>query len=163
MKSLIRFEDTYGLTDIFCAQHKIPYLDISKKQQRMIQVTSELFVDFGLASGWTSISNNEAYALMERGIERVIFVYDMDNLKGDKTKILSRESLSSVIKNNRLLFENLAYSIELYYVPVVYAAETIMLYQYLDEKYDISVTSLVNSINTNAQHLYLLAYLIVSV
>lgn len=30
MKSLIRFEDTYGLADIFCAAHNIKYIDIRK-------------------------------------------------------------------------------------------------------------------------------------
>lgn len=47
LKSLIRFEDTYGLTDIFCARMKIPYIEIYRKQEKMIEITNEIFIDFG--------------------------------------------------------------------------------------------------------------------
>ncbi|MCM1143980.1 MAG: hypothetical protein NC318_10170 [Blautia sp.] len=70
MKSLIRFEDTYGMTDIFCAIHELKYMDIDNTAMMMNEIMPGLFVDFGLGSRWGIISDAEAYAIMERGIEK---------------------------------------------------------------------------------------------
>ena len=162
LKSLIRFEDTYGLADIFCARRKIPYINIKRKEERMIQITSDLFMDFGLGQGWGSMSNDEAYSIMERGIERIILVYDMDNLEGDKTKLITQECLKSRIDNINSKFKDIGYSAEICLIPIVYAAETIMLYQFLRENEDDEekIFYLVSPTNTNMLHLCLLAYMI---
>ena len=160
MKSLIRFEDTYGLTDIFCARNDLDYIDISLISEKLIEMTPDLFVDFGLGSGWGSFSADEAYAIMEIGIERIIFVYDMDNLDGDKAFIIQKAQLTQKIDDIERIFKGIGYNVEICFIPVVYAAETLMLYQYLDEKYGIRISHIVSSVNTNYVHLCLLAYLI---
>jgi len=160
LKSLIRFEDTYGLTDIFCARNDIDYIDISLISQKLIELKPGLFIDFGLGAGWGKFSTDEAYAIMERGIERIIFVYDMDNLDGDKEFILQKEQLTQKINDIENIFNGIGYNVEICFIPVVYAAETLMLYQYLDDKYGIRITNVVSSVNTNYLHLCLLSYLI---
>lgn len=159
LKSLIRFEDTYGLTDIFCARMKIPYIEIYRKQEKMIEITNEIFIDFGLGSSWGMISTDEAYDIMERGIERIVLVYDMDSLHGDKTSILTNNELQSRINNVKNIFKHTGYNVEICLIPVVYAAETIMLYQYLTNGTENNIQDLVSSVNTWKLHLYLLAYM----
>lgn len=97
---------------------------------------------------------------MERGIERIILVYDMDDLDGDKAIILKEKDLKSKINNLEQIFKRIGYNVEICYIPVVYAAETLMLYQYLGEKYGIRIYNLVSSVNTWELHLCLLAYLV---
>ena len=157
MKSLIRFEDTYGMTDVFMGRWKLPFLDISRISERMIKIDDNLYVDFGLGSGWPLIGDDEAYSIMELGIERIIFVYDMDNESGIKKEILSHHALKNYIDNHRKIFENLRYNVELVYIPVVYAAETILLYQDIPESSGINIMQLVNTVDTNAMQLYILA------
>ena len=53
------------------------------------------------------ISTEEAYSILERGIERMIPVYDMDHLNGDKTKILEVQTLEKRIKDMKQLFKQL--------------------------------------------------------
>lgn len=157
MKSLIRFEDTYGLADIFCARRGIDYFDIKSTTLNMVEIDENTFVDFGLGANWSNISSDEVYSIIERGVERVIFVYDMDNESGDKTKIISSKYLEKQIETVKNLFKNIGYNIEVCCLPVVYAAETIMLYQYIKES-GVNITSLVNLHNTNVFHLCLMAY-----
>lgn len=160
LKSLIRFEDTYGLADIFCARRKIPYLDISKISERLIEIDNDTFIDFGLGSGWGRISTDEAYSILERGIERIILVYDMDHLNGDKTKILEVQTLEKRIKDMKQLFKQLGYNIEILYIPVVYAAETLMLHQFYELFNGLQIIELVNLHNTWNMQLCILAYCI---
>ncbi|MGN0375750.1 MAG: hypothetical protein ACI4EN_09660 [Butyrivibrio sp.] len=157
MKSLIRFEDTYGLADIFCARRNIPYIDISKVHLRMIEIDENTFIDFGLGAGWGIITTDEIYSIIERGIERIVFVYDMDNESGDKTKIISNTALANKLNNIKELFRKNGFEIDICCIPVVYAAETIMLHQYISESGEY-ITGLVNLIDTNIFHLCLLSY-----
>ena len=69
------------------------------------------------------------------------------------------EDLNEAINNMQQAFESIAYNVEICYIPVVYAAETLMLYQYLSEENGVRIFNLVSSVNTNYLHLCILAYL----
>ena len=84
----------------------------------------------------------------------------MDNLSGNKKDILTEQELTNKLSNIEEVFRNVGYTVEICCIPVVYAAETLMLYQFLDESFGISIQNLVNAVNTNWMHLCLIAYLV---
>lgn len=159
LKSLIRFEDSYGLTDIFCARQGREYFEWEGRPVILKQADDVIFVSYGLASAWTLISDEEAFYIMELGIERIINVYDMDNLKGNKKALLSLDNLKKTTETFESRFKGLGYNIEILYVPVVYAAETLALHQFLKNSKVLQITDLVNYNDTWKMHLYMLAYL----
>lgn len=96
-----------------------------------------------------------------RGIDRIVIVFDVDNEDGLKSKLLSENFLKSRIKSLRLKFLNRGYNIKIEFVPVVYSAETIMLYQYISDLHpETNIESLVHKLNTNKFQLILLTKLI---
>lgn len=124
MKLLIRFEDTYGMADIFCASRKTAYTN-PKETNTLLEISDQLFIE-----------------------------------NGKKDKILSDDYIRSVIKDGRERFEKIGYNIEFRFLPVVYDAETIMLYQYIsDAVFDAEPERLVHNVDTNLFHLILLSIL----
>ena len=49
MKSLIRFEDTYGMTDIFCASRGIDYYD-TNLIRKIHKIDDETYISFGFGN-----------------------------------------------------------------------------------------------------------------
>lgn len=45
MRYLIRFEDTYGMCDLFCKANSLPY--INTETQRITQINDNLYVERG--------------------------------------------------------------------------------------------------------------------
>lgn len=160
MKSLIRFEDTYGLADIFCCMSGFPYLDRTQGNP-IVELTNEIFVQNALSNiGCFVFDENVEFFVKERGIDRIIIVFDLDAPSGDKRKILSVTEAQQKLAACDNFFKGSGYSVDVVGVPVAYAAETIMLYQYLGKKsLDLEIESLVHKNDTNHFHLLLLTAL----
>ena len=161
MKSLIKFEDTYGLCDIYCALINIEYLDITKLEDKnFINIDKDTFISIGAGSSWYKTSKEDARKIIGNNIDTVIIVYDLDNEDGIKTKILSDSKIKSSYSNltTRIHQLNKNYNINIKYIPVTWAAETILLYQYLSTG-DTSLENIISTVDTNMLHLHLLGYL----
>lgn len=157
MKSLIRFEDRYGMADIFCKMHKLDYISTLNT---LIKVSNDLYIETG--SGFNIFHFDEAFKfeLMFRGIERVIFVFDLDNESGIKTEIMSKNYVNRKIYELVNVFKSLGYAILFEFIPTVYSAETILLYQHISKNcLDTFIESLVHCDDTNKFHLIPLAIL----
>lgn len=77
LKSLIRFEDTYGIADIFCAVHGTNYLDIGLVRTEMIKMDDNTYIDFGLGASWHKLTDDEAYAMIELGYNCVFLLFEI--------------------------------------------------------------------------------------
>lgn len=160
MKSLIRFEDTYGLADIFYASHKYDYIDINNPI-KLIEIEGNTFVEVGRTiTGCFLFSEDEIVNLIILGIERVVFVFDLDNPNGIKTEIMNYAFIRKLIDNAKEQFINYGYNIEFQFIPIVYSAETLLLYQHISNRFkETNIESLVHDEDTNKFHLILLAIL----
>ena len=93
--------------------------------------------------------------LIERyNITDIIIVHDLDNIKGIKTRLLTCGQFKSFLRrmnNNKILDR-----VNIKYIPVIYAAESIMLYHLYSFK--CGVHEIVSSWNTNELQLALVKY-----
>lgn len=158
MKSLIRFEDTYGLCDIYCKIKGIPYENI-ENAGKILSITDEQFIEFGLGARCFKLNNDEIDTIILYDIHELYIVYDLDNEKGNKTKILSEER---IIKSYNKIKEEIekikaGYELNIMYIPVTWAAETILLYQYIITG-DTDIENIISTVDTNNLHLYLIGY-----
>lgn len=164
MKSLIRFEDTYGLCDIYCKIKGIPYENI-ENAGKILSITDKQFIEFGLGARCFKLNNDEIDTIIFYDIHELYIVYDLDNEKGNKTKILSEER---IIKSYNKIKEEIekikaGYELNIMYIPVTWAAETILLYQYIingdaeDDEED-AIENHISTVDTNNLHLYLIGY-----
>lgn len=156
MKSLIRFEDTYGMADIFCSANGIVH---NFEQNKFYKVNDNLFIEVG--KGITNcIGVTDAYLqdLICEGVDRILFIFDVDNEEGDKNKLLSLNYIRIKTQKVKQKFIREGYNIKLEFLPVVYSAETIMLYQFIqDSNPETDVEGIVHKTNTNDFQLLLLA------
>lgn len=156
MRLLIRFEDTYGMYSIFS---KIRNLRLDNPTARdYLRVGDDLYVQYGLSCTKSlDINLPTAFDIAERGIDKIIIIFDLDNENGDKSKLMSKEYITRAVINSERSFISLGYTIDIRFMPVVYSAETIALYQYLTDKGKyLDVESLVHVVNTNEFQLLLL-------
>lgn len=146
------------MADIFCKARGIPYIDSIKD---MLQVSADCFISNGHGIiGCLSISNDEAFEIISRGIDEIIFVFDVDNEKGLKDRTLSINYFEERIEKSKQQFmERMGYSIDFKFVIPVYSAETIMLYQYINNDCSAEVESYVSIYDTNKLHLVTLSIL----
>lgn len=158
MKSLIRFEDTYGLCDIYYKINDIPYENI-ENAGKIISITDEQFIEFGLGARCFKLSNDEIDTIISNDIHELYIVYDLDNEKGNKTKILSEERINKSYNKIKEEIEKIkvGYELSIKYIPVTWAAETILLYQYLPTG-DTDIENIISTVDTNNLHLYLIGY-----
>lgn len=116
MSTLVNFEQKYGMTDIICKIFLNKYIDKEKYEEKINGIT----IRCGLASQGifrpTGISKEYS---------KIIFVYDMNKLDiFGVGSILESKDLEEKIN----ILENYYKNIELYFVPVIYTAETICMY-----------------------------------
>lgn len=159
MKLLIRFEDTYGMTDIFKATHNLTQ-DINSNA--LTRITDNLYLTAGMGiHNCMQLDKDYIDSLEKEGITKILFVFDVDNPSGDKFKVLSKEDILQQLTITQKYLNNLHYQVEFVFMPVVYSAETIMLYQFIsDSNPETDVESLVHNRNTNKFQLSLLARLL---
>jgi hypothetical protein len=138
MSTLIRFEDAYGIYSMY---KQVPG-DIS-----------EYICEHGLSnSSVLKVNNNKARRYRYQGIDNILFVFDVDNQTGNNSDIINLDKFKQDIN---ILLDNLeTNSISYGFIPVVYCAETINLYEYYGGNLDIE--GLVSKVNTKELHLSLL-------
>lgn len=156
MRSLIRFEDTYRLCDIYCASRYINYIDI-KETGHITKVSNTEFVQSGLGiCNCFKLSTSDLMTIKSFNIDNIIFVFDTDSMSGNKSKVMSTEEMNNNIENVKKSLSGL--NITYQFVTVAYAAETIMLYQNLSTNWlHINFEDYVHRVNTDALHLVMLA------
>lgn len=153
MKCLIRFEDKYGMYDIYCMLNGlIPY-----KDEGVHVVNESLVLQNGLSIyGIFNVDRKLKKVLKDNGIEKIVFIFDVDNISGDKSRLITSGQLQRKIQEVREKLRE--YNLELIFLPVVYAAETIALYAYTKTDY-VLPEKVVLPENTNEFQLSILAYL----
>ena len=157
MRLLIRFEDRYGMADIFCAANKINYFDNTVVREK---VSDNLFVDTGLGNVRVlMLSDRDIEEIINLNIDSILFVFDTDNEKGLKNKVLSKEQITKKILDLQDRFNKKNYKINLHFFLTVYSAETIALYQYLSENPSLDIESYVSKYDTCALHISILTLL----
>jgi hypothetical protein len=99
-------------------------------------------------SGVFSINKNKARIYKARGIDRILFVFDADNQRGENNNVTDFGLFKSKLEN---LNNNMRESgITCEFIPVMYCAETIGLYQAYTG--DESLIKFINSYNTKRLH-----------
>lgn len=158
MKLLIRFEDTYGLYDIYCALNAMQCENINNIS-KILKINDDLYIQFGLnISKCYALSDTDIKHIKAYGITDILFVSDVDNMSGDKTQPMTEDSISGLIKgiNEQLRTKQLSY-INIKFMLSIYSAETVMLYQYVSNKWlNLDTTKYIHAVNTNALHLVIL-------
>lgn len=145
---LYLFEDTYGIADIFkccnnlgcCSEPRVLY---------KINETAYFIVGLGQRDAVSVSSRFCIEAINNCKADIVISIFDMDNLSGDNAKVLTLAEFDKAV-------ESTCKNVEHFYIPVTYAAETIILYQFFKEVNGGSLLKLVHISNTKKLHLELL-------
>lgn len=152
MSVLIRFEDRYGMAELYrFLVFKGQYED---RYNFKYNEAEDIYVEYGLNSSNVLLLPKGSIRQYENlGIDTVIFVFDMDSDKNN-SELLSVSNVQAAIERNRRLLSEAGHSIRYLYVPVVYSAETIALYQFYDGI--DSLSNLVNKNNTKLLHTNLL-------
>ena len=157
MRLLIRFEDRYGMADIFCAVNKTNYFDNTVVREK---VSDNLFVDTGLGNVRVlMLSDRDIEEIISLNIDSILFVFDTDNEKGIKNKVLSKEQITKKILDLQTRFDKRNYKINLNFFLTVYSAETIALYQYISENPSLDIEYYVSKYDTCALHISILTLL----
>lgn len=118
MKYLIRFEDMYGLADIFCKAYDMEYV-CNKLTVTHVSGALDLKVGIG-ASSAVGISKHELEFISRSGYNKVITVFDMDSLGVNKNAPLSSDEFRKRLPSglNEAVFK---------WIPVRWESETMML------------------------------------
>lgn len=153
MKYLIRFEDKYGMFDLFCMLNKFDF----PNTEGLSKLSESIHAQNGLSINRVFIMNNKVKKYINKHkIDKVVFVFDLDNPAGDKTKLMTLEQFDKSVFNTIKELDELG--VEYGFIPVSYSAETIGLYSFIDSG-TIIPEYVVHKDNTNALHLYMLALL----
>lgn len=133
MNSLIRFEDKYGMADIWYLINGKALEGVEEENytgNQFNQVDDNTFTQLALTTGGVFLMSEDDEAfIIKNHIEQIILVYDLDNLNNMSQLDLD----NSVFKDylNRLknrLEKNIDYNIEIKLAPTVWSAETFALY-----------------------------------
>lgn len=128
MNSLIRFEDKYGMADIW-------YLINDKEIEKSVinqfnKVDDNTFTQLALTTGGVFLLNEYEIAFIKKNhIEQIILVYDLDTLNNKSQLDLSNNVFKSYLDTLKNSIEkNVKYNIEIKLAPTVWSAETFALY-----------------------------------
>lgn len=151
MSTLIRYEDKYGMAKLF---KMLNNLTVESIGDLSLYSQTDLYCRSGLSNAKVmNITKNEVALYKKLNITDIYFVFDMDN-DSDNSKIISPETISTRIKWLISLRDIMNWDIEYHFIPVVYTAESIALYQFFSGYRPI--TFIVNVENTKLLHLNLL-------
>ena len=128
MNSLIRFEDKYGMSDIW-------YLINDKEIEKSVinqfnKVDDNTFTQLALTTGGVFLINEDEIAFIKKNhIEQIILVYDLDTLNNKSQLDLSNNVFRGYLDTLKNSIEkNVNYNIEIKLAPTVWSAETFALY-----------------------------------
>lgn len=92
MKYLIRFEDTYGMTDLFCKAYNINYSDSTDLS--ITRVHGDLYIQKGLgAVAATRICTREVRDIQRLSPDVVLTIFDLDSTATHNVGPMSREEI----------------------------------------------------------------------
>lgn len=157
MSLLIRFEDTYGMYDIFSSIRHMPFLE---NDNRVVKVSDDLCIQHGSSSpGCFYFKGVSLDRIIELGVTTILFVFDIDSECGRKNDIWSYNNLKSLTDNLNILSKNSG--IKFYFLPTIYCAETVLLYNYIDSESigSLFAEDLVNTRDINKFYMLLIAML----
>lgn len=154
MKTLIVFEDMYGISDIFKAVVGIDYDPMGMKEP--VQINNEFYAIAGLNNrGCLGFRSDMDLYLYE--YDMVICVFDIDRLgNSSKNCVISKQEFISLTTRAKSRV-----NARIMYMPVVYNSETVMLHQYLFNSGDLDVVDLAHKDDTYKLHLNLLQELVI--
>jgi hypothetical protein len=150
MKILIVFEDRYGIFDIFM-QISRKYHNVSYKEDAAyIELSNSLSIVRGLGNISTIGLKGKVLEYAEYS-DVCISVFDIDKVGvGCKNAVVSDSEVISLVDKSKYCGQRL-------FMPVIYNAETIMLYQYLHGLNGMDVVDIVHSEDTFKLQLNLLS------
>jgi hypothetical protein len=126
---LIRFEDTYGVCDLFCARLGIPYIP-EKEWHDIVKVTDSIYISSGLGTkGCFRRSADGFRDIVEAAPDVILTVFDLDS-GVDGRHTMSGANFLNRAKRFESDVKGVLPNATMMYIPTVYAAETVMLYQY---------------------------------
>lgn len=158
LKYLIRFEDTYGIADLYCFSACENFFDI-KDAKKLISINDTTSIIFGLSNaGCLCIKRKELYIIEKFKPEYVITVMDLDKDNNDGTGILPLKTAKINLSETERKIKEISPNSKLRYIPTIYASETIMLYQYLKKPdKDFCIEEIVHCNNTWLFHSVIIA------
>lgn len=119
---LLRFEDTYGLADVFCKANNIPYVEASYRGT--VKISDTLYIETGIgAVDALRISRNGVLKILDVNPDVVITVFDLDSPATHNEYPLSIEEFN---KNVHYTEKHLK-GPELRWLLIPWCAETILL------------------------------------
>lgn len=144
----MRFEDTYGLCDLFCAIRGLEFLR-DTSQVSPVQVSESVYVVNGLGNrGCFSASAYYVAAIESIHPDLILTVFDLDSGVNHR-EIMSSSTFASRASRFESGVKKYLPDVKFEYIPTVYAAETIMLYQFMrDLKLTGAIEELVHNSNT---------------
>lgn len=154
----MRFEDTYGMADVFSAVMGIPYFSIAEIK-KLIKVNDDIFMIFGLSNtDCLSVKRGELNIIDQYKPENIITIMDLDKENNDGTGILSYDTVKINLRESERKMKMMSPNSKISYIPTVYASETIMLYQYLMRtENDFCIEEIVHPKNTWIFHAVIIA------
>lgn len=157
MSLLIRFEDTYGMYDLFSSIRHIPFLE---NDNRILKVSDDLYIQHGVSSpGCIYFKGSSLEKIIELGVTTIFFVFDIDSECGRSYDIWSYDDLKKFTDNFIILSRDSG--VKFYFLPTIYCAETVLLYNYIDSECigSLFAEDLVNTHDINNFYKYLIAML----
>lgn len=128
MNTYIKFEDTYGMADIFTKIRYDSFLNEDCKKYQDCIVRRRLSSPSVL-----ELNNRDIGIICKNKATRIVVVFDMDNTDGLKDKIIDiHKVIEYHNKSEQKLREKGIESI-IEYVPITYAAESISICQFIDK------------------------------
>lgn len=145
--SIILFEDKYGMYDLYRRSLKLSIVNEIKDVKLF---SNNIYARCNMSLPRVlDISEVDIAAYKQLNISNIYIVHDLDNISGKKDSIMTQRQFRTYVRRNmsRGVYE----LFQVRYLPVIYAAESILIYLFYSCTND--VVTLVSSWNTNALHL----------
>lgn len=145
--SIILFEDRHGMYDLYMRSLKLHVVSETKGVKLL---SNQIYAKCGMSLPRVLDVNEVDIGVYKQfGITNIYIVHDLDNIKGKKDSLMTQSQFSTYARRN--MSRDVYDLFQVKYLPVVYAAESILIYLFYSCTSD--VVTLVSSWNTNALHL----------
>lgn len=164
MSYLVRFEDKYGMYDLFCMLNGIDMSNSKVRTDKTIyNEHKNLYIESSLSNtNCFKVLAETALLLSTKNITDIIVVVDLDASNNDGTTTLMPKHAVDNCRRFRDSVNKINSNIRIHYVPTVFASETLMLYQFFRKGISehFVIEDIVHPINTWNFHLLMVAILI---
>jgi hypothetical protein len=149
MSILVNFEDSYGMADIACKYFFDKVIEVNKNEETYDNVIIRRAL---------STANIFSYKTIPKDITTIVYVYDMDRQSNkDPYNFLEPETLQTKVEKLSNMYRN----INLRFIPVAFAAETICLHMMKPDTLDFSLAF--SSVNTAHLHTKILTDILANI